>query len=132
MNSVLFLSVKQLQLWSGGLGRSVTSLKRDEVQKAPHFNLFRCFYSQTKTALNQSSALCRLTSQCDQEPPVKRRRPAASEAAALCVAVHGDYAAVGYHGEGIKVFCTNPGGFKSHCLTETICINILMQYTYAK
>ncbi|XP_035489691.2 telomerase protein component 1 [Scophthalmus maximus] len=63
-----------LQLWSGGLGRSITELKSDK---------------------------------CDQEPPQKKLKTANS--AALCVAVSGDCAAVGYHGEGIKLFSLDSG-----------------------
>ncbi|XP_035526254.1 telomerase protein component 1 [Morone saxatilis] len=40
----------------------------------------------------------------DLAPPVKKRKSVMSEPAALCVAVNGDYAAVGYHGDGIKLF----------------------------
>ncbi|XP_059200044.1 telomerase protein component 1 [Centropristis striata] len=65
-----------LHLWSGGLGRSVATLKRDE---------------------------------CEQEPPLKKLKSASSEPAALCVAVNGDYAAVGYHGDGIKLFSLDSG-----------------------
>lgn len=60
-----------LQVWSGGLGRSVKALKSDE---------------------------------CEQEPPLKKRKTVKSKPAALCVAVNGGFAAVGYHGEGIKLF----------------------------
>ncbi|KAL6103821.1 tep1 [Pungitius sinensis] len=65
-----------LQLWSGGLGRSVTALKSDE---------------------------------CEPEPPLKKPTSVASEPAALCVAVNGDCAAVGYHGDGIKLFSLDSG-----------------------
>ncbi|XP_039999978.1 telomerase protein component 1 isoform X2 [Xiphias gladius] len=64
-------SDRMLQLWSGGLGRSVAALKSDE---------------------------------CDQEPPQKKPRSVNPVHAALCVAVNGYYAVVGYHGEGIKLF----------------------------
>nr|XP_046265032.1 telomerase protein component 1 [Scatophagus argus]XP_046265033.1 telomerase protein component 1 [Scatophagus argus] len=64
-------SDNMVQLWSGGLGRSVTALKSDE---------------------------------CEKEPPLKKRKSVNSEPAALCVAVRGDYAAVGYHGDGIRLF----------------------------
>nr|XP_019966151.1 PREDICTED: telomerase protein component 1 isoform X1 [Paralichthys olivaceus] len=40
----------------------------------------------------------------DLEPPQKKLKTVNSVFAALCVAVNGDYAAVGYHGEGIKLF----------------------------
>ncbi|XP_051276117.1 telomerase protein component 1 [Dicentrarchus labrax] len=42
--------------------------------------------------------------ECYMAPPVKKRKSVMSEPAALCVAVNGDYAAVGYHGGGIKLF----------------------------
>ncbi|XP_070701511.1 telomerase protein component 1 [Pempheris klunzingeri] len=45
----------------------------------------------------------------EQEPPLKKRRSVASEPAALCVAVNGDYVAVGYHGEGFKLFSLDSG-----------------------
>ncbi|XP_068604898.1 telomerase protein component 1 [Brachionichthys hirsutus] len=41
---------------------------------------------------------------CELEPPLKKWKSASSEPAALCVAVDGDYAAVGYHGDGLKLF----------------------------
>ncbi|XP_034743030.1 telomerase protein component 1 isoform X2 [Etheostoma cragini] len=47
--------------------------------------------------------------ECKQEPPLKKRKSVTSEAAALCVAVNGDYAAVGYHGEGLKLFSLDSG-----------------------
>ncbi|XP_074544766.1 telomerase protein component 1-like [Halichoeres trimaculatus] len=62
-----------LHLWSGGLGRSVTTLKNSV------------------------------------EPPLKKRKYEPSAPAALCVAVNGDYAAVGYHGDGIKLFNLESG-----------------------
>ncbi|XP_058486983.1 telomerase protein component 1 [Solea solea] len=65
-----------LQLWSGGLGRSITELRSD---------------------------------QCDQEPPLKKLKTENSVPAALCVAVNGHIAAVGYHGKGIKVFNLDSG-----------------------
>ncbi|XP_056246593.1 telomerase protein component 1 isoform X2 [Seriola aureovittata] len=65
-----------LQLWSGGLGRSVTALKYDK---------------------------------CEEEPPQKKLKSVKSVCAALCVAVNGDYAAVGYHSEGIKNFSLDTG-----------------------
>ncbi|XP_076601969.1 telomerase protein component 1 isoform X2 [Chaetodon auriga] len=66
----------RLQLWSAGLGRSVSTLTSDEYE---------------------------------QEPPLKKRKSVASEpAAALCVAVNGDYVAVGYHGDGLRLFSLNP------------------------
>ncbi|XP_017266584.1 telomerase protein component 1 isoform X2 [Kryptolebias marmoratus] len=65
-----------LQLWSGGLGRSVATLKSDNF---------------------------------DLEPPQKKLRSDATDAPALCVAVDEDYAAVGYHGDGIKLFSLDSG-----------------------
>ncbi|XP_031721049.1 telomerase protein component 1 [Anarrhichthys ocellatus] len=48
--------------------------------------------------------------ECEQEPPLKKLKCVPSEpAAALCVAVNGDYAAVGYHGDGIKLFSLDSG-----------------------
>ncbi len=38
-----------------------------------------------------------------------KRKTVTSEPAALCVAVNGDYAAVGYHGEGIRLFSLDSG-----------------------
>ncbi|XP_032388427.1 telomerase protein component 1 isoform X2 [Etheostoma spectabile] len=49
------------------------------------------------------------SNECQQEPPLKKRKSVTSEAAALCVAVNGDYAAVGYHGEGLKLFSLDSG-----------------------
>ncbi|XP_034009134.1 telomerase protein component 1 [Trematomus bernacchii] len=46
---------------------------------------------------------------CEQEPPLKKMKSAASQPAALCVAVNGDFAAVGYHGDGIKLFSLESG-----------------------
>ncbi|KAM7379694.1 hypothetical protein PAMP_005228 [Pampus punctatissimus] len=65
-----------LNLWSGGLGRSVAILESHESE---------------------------------QEPPQKKLKSVTSESAALCVAVNGDHVAVGYHGDGIKLFCLNSG-----------------------
>ncbi|KAK2822733.1 hypothetical protein Q5P01_022798 [Channa striata] len=65
-----------LQLWSGGLGLSVTTLKNAE---------------------------------CEQEPPQKKLKSVFSGPAALCVAVNGDCAAVGYHGKGIGLFSLDSG-----------------------
>ncbi|XP_068196133.1 telomerase protein component 1 [Antennarius striatus] len=41
---------------------------------------------------------------CEREPPLKKQKSASSKPPALCVAVNGDYAAVGYHGDGLKLF----------------------------
>ncbi|KAM9349866.1 telomerase protein component 1 [Symphorus nematophorus] len=46
--------------------------------------------------------------ECELSPPVKKRKTVTSEPAALCVAVNGDYVAVGYNAEGIKLFSLNP------------------------
>ncbi|XP_041659020.1 telomerase protein component 1-like [Cheilinus undulatus] len=69
-------SDNMLQLWSGGLGRSVAVLK-DDV--------------------------------CEQEPPPKKQKPVLPAPAALCVAVNGDFAVVGYHSDGIKLFNLETG-----------------------
>ncbi|KAM4552471.1 telomerase protein component 1 isoform 1-T3 [Odontesthes bonariensis] len=45
----------------------------------------------------------------DQEPPQKKIKSVTSEPAALCVAVNGDCAALGYHGDGIKLFSLDSG-----------------------
>lgn len=55
--------------------------------------------------------LSHLIFQCEQEPPQKKRKPVKSQPAALCVAVNGGFAAVGYHGEGIKLFSLDSGVF---------------------
>lgn len=47
--------------------------------------------------------------QCEREPPLKKQKFVTPEPAALCVAVHGDCAAVGYHGDGIKLFDLDTG-----------------------
>ncbi|CAI5640349.1 unnamed protein product [Oreochromis niloticus] len=65
-----------LNLWSGGLGRSVTAFKCDDWM---------------------------------QEPPLKKLKAVTSQPAALCVAVNGDYVAVGYHADGIKLFSLRSG-----------------------
>ncbi|CAJ1072532.1 Hypothetical predicted protein [Xyrichtys novacula] len=46
---------------------------------------------------------------CEQEPPHKKKKSATSGPAALCVAVKGDFAAVGYHGDGFKLFSLETG-----------------------
>ncbi|XP_039457679.1 telomerase protein component 1-like [Oreochromis aureus] len=49
---------------------------------------------------------------CDdwmQEPPLKKLKAVTSQPAALCVAVNGDYVAVGYHADGIKLFSLRSG-----------------------
>ncbi|XP_036939136.1 telomerase protein component 1 isoform X2 [Acanthopagrus latus] len=43
------------------------------------------------------------------EPPPKKRKSVSSRPAALCVAVNGAYAAVGYHGDGFKVYSLDTG-----------------------
>ncbi|XP_074545467.1 telomerase protein component 1-like [Halichoeres trimaculatus] len=45
----------------------------------------------------------------EQEPPRKKLKREPSASAALCVAVNGDYAAVGYHADGIKLFSLESG-----------------------
>ncbi|XP_028283440.1 telomerase protein component 1 [Parambassis ranga] len=48
--------------------------------------------------------------ECEQEPPRKKLKCGVSQpAAALCVAVSEDYAAVGYHSKGITLFNLNSG-----------------------
>ncbi|XP_044076665.1 telomerase protein component 1 isoform X2 [Siniperca chuatsi] len=47
--------------------------------------------------------------ECELKSPPKKRKSVTSEPAALCVAVNGDYAAVGYHGDGIKLFSLDSG-----------------------
>ncbi|XP_042353328.1 telomerase protein component 1 isoform X2 [Plectropomus leopardus] len=47
--------------------------------------------------------------ECEQEPPRKKRKSVTSDPAALCVAVNGDYVAVGYHGDGFKLFSLDSG-----------------------
>lgn len=44
-----------------------------------------------------------------------------SEAPALCVAVNGDCVAVGYHGDGIKLFSLESGEFKLHVYIKLNC-----------
>ncbi|KAF5895478.1 telomerase protein component 1-like, partial [Clarias magur] len=63
-----------VQMWSGGLGRSVSVL------------------GEEKKLLKSSGAR------------------QVSKDAALCVAVNGHYAAVGYHGNGLKLYNLNSGG----------------------
>ncbi|KAK2822732.1 hypothetical protein Q5P01_022797 [Channa striata] len=46
---------------------------------------------------------------CDEGEQESLQKNANSGPAALCVAVNGDYAAVGYHGRGIKLFSLNAG-----------------------
>ncbi|XP_034166297.2 telomerase protein component 1 isoform X2 [Pangasianodon hypophthalmus] len=65
-----------VQLWSGGLGRSVSVLGEEKKQ------------------LKSSGS----------------RHVVVSEDAALCVAVNGPYAAVGYHGNGLKLYNIQSGG----------------------
>lgn len=48
-------------------------------------------------------------SQSDQEPPRKKLKKVELDPAALCVAVNGNYATVGYHGDGFKVFSLESG-----------------------
>ncbi|XP_053502261.1 telomerase protein component 1 isoform X2 [Ictalurus furcatus] len=65
-----------VQLWSGGLGRSVSML------------------GEEKKLLRSSGS----------------RHAVVSEDVALCVAVNGHYAAVGYHGNGLKLYNIQSGG----------------------
>ncbi|XP_061587905.1 telomerase protein component 1 isoform X2 [Cololabis saira] len=44
-----------------------------------------------------------------EEPPQKKFKSAASHPATLCVAVNGDHTAVGYHGDGMKLFSLESG-----------------------
>ncbi|XP_038859161.1 telomerase protein component 1 [Salvelinus namaycush] len=67
-------SDRTVQLWSGGLGRSV--------------NVF----GESKESVIQ-----------------KGKKMSTTEPAALCVAVAGGYAAVGYHGDGLKLFSLESG-----------------------
>ncbi|XP_061694607.1 telomerase protein component 1 isoform X2 [Syngnathoides biaculeatus] len=70
-------SDQMLQLWSGGVGRSIATLKK-------HWDV--------------------------QEPPHKKsKRGMSTEAGGLCAAVSGDYVAVGYHGDGFKLFRFSSG-----------------------
>ncbi|KAM9469252.1 telomerase protein component 1-like isoform 2-T2 [Clarias gariepinus] len=62
-----------VQMWSGGLGRSVSVLGEEKLLKS----------SATRQV---------------------------SKDAALCVAVNGHFAAVGYHGNGLKLYNINSGG----------------------
>ncbi|KAM6989331.1 telomerase protein component 1 [Tautogolabrus adspersus] len=47
--------------------------------------------------------------ECEQEPPRKKHKSESSPPAALCVAVNGDFVAVGYHIDGIKLFSLETG-----------------------
>nr|XP_057928981.1 telomerase protein component 1 [Doryrhamphus excisus] len=59
--------------------------------------------------LGRSEAVVK-TDQCEQEPPYKKSKSGTStEPGALCAAVNGDYVAVGYHGDGFKLFCISSG-----------------------
>ncbi|MCJ8740420.1 hypothetical protein PDJAM_G00058670 [Pangasius djambal] len=64
-----------VQLWSGGLGCSVSVLGEEKQLKSS-----------------------------------RSRHEVVSEDAALCVAVNGSYAAVGYHGNGLKLYNIQSGG----------------------
>ncbi|XP_007567502.1 telomerase protein component 1 isoform X1 [Poecilia formosa] len=55
------------------------------------------------------SVIALKSDESELEPPQKKPRCVTSDPAALCVAVSGDYAAVGYHGDGIKLFRTDSG-----------------------
>ncbi|KAM9469250.1 telomerase protein component 1-like isoform 2-T2 [Clarias gariepinus] len=77
-----------VQLWSGGLGRSVSML------------------GEEKKLLKSSEA----------------RQEVVSEAAALCVAVNGHYVAVGYHGNGLKIY----NGDSGSCVWSTEDLRVSM------
>lgn len=49
--------------------------------------------------------------QCEREPPLKKQKFATTQPAALCVAINENYVAVGYHGDGIKLFNLDTGVF---------------------
>lgn len=49
--------------------------------------------------------------QCECEPPLKKQKFATAQPAALCVAVNKNCVAVGYHGDGIKLFSLDTGVF---------------------
>ncbi|XP_067330344.1 telomerase protein component 1 isoform X2 [Channa argus] len=49
------------------------------------------------------------SNKCEQEPPQKKLKSVNPGPAALCVAVNGDYAAVGYRGKGIRLFSLDAG-----------------------
>ncbi|XP_047446201.1 telomerase protein component 1 isoform X2 [Mugil cephalus] len=55
------------------------------------------------------SVIALKSDECEEEPPQKKSKPVTPVSAALCAAVTGDYAAVGYHGEGIKLFSLSSG-----------------------
>ncbi|KAM7400175.1 hypothetical protein PAMA_004735 [Pampus argenteus] len=71
---------------------------------------FQAHFGATEalTFLDEGSML--LSAGADHmEPPQKKLKCVTAEPAALCVAVNGDHVAVGYHGDGIKLFCLNSG-----------------------
>ncbi|XP_024136918.1 telomerase protein component 1 isoform X2 [Oryzias melastigma] len=47
--------------------------------------------------------------ECEQEPPEKKLKSVKAEPVPLCVSVNGDQAAVGYHGDGIRLFNLDSG-----------------------
>ncbi|RVE60961.1 hypothetical protein OJAV_G00166140 [Oryzias javanicus] len=47
--------------------------------------------------------------ECEQEPPQKKLKSVKAEPVPLCVSVNGDQAAVGYHGNGIRLFSLDSG-----------------------
>ncbi|XP_029930833.1 telomerase protein component 1 [Myripristis murdjan] len=59
----------------------------------------------------------------DQEPPQKKLKSTASEPAALCVAGNGEYYAVGYHGDGIKLLNFESG--ETTWATEDLRVSVL-------
>lgn len=50
-----------------------------------------------------------LSFQHQQEPPHKKLKSATSDPVALCASVSGDYVAVGYHSDGLKLFSLESG-----------------------
>ncbi|KAL3988827.1 nuclear receptor co-repressor 2 [Sarotherodon galilaeus] len=70
-----------------------------------------CEATESLTFLEEGSML--LSAGSDhmwmQEPPLKKLKAVTSQPAALCVAVNGDYVAVGYHADGIKLFSLRSG-----------------------
>ncbi|XP_011484331.1 telomerase protein component 1 [Oryzias latipes] len=47
--------------------------------------------------------------ECEQEPPQKKPKSVKAEPVPLCVSVNGGQAAVGYHGDGIRLFSLDSG-----------------------
>lgn len=95
-------SVKQLKLWSGGLGRLVAALKSE----VSHWITLSIIFA---ILLQQRELSIKLIFQHLEEPLLKKQKLVSPEPAALCVAVTGDCVAVGYHGDGIKLFSFDTG-----------------------